>query len=50
VGLLLLVALVFNISSLPYPMWFKIGCLLLIPVALIAGSRMAMRPKIEVTR
>ncbi len=45
VGLLLLVALVFNISKLPYPMWFKIANLLVIPSAAIVGARLAMRRK-----
>jgi len=45
VGLVLLAALVFNISKLPYPMWFKIANLLLIPAAIVAGSRLALRPK-----
>ena len=38
VGLLLLAALVFNISMLPYPKWFKIANLLVIPTAVLAGS------------
>ena len=37
VGLLLLAALVFNISLLPYPMWFKLASLLAIPTAAVAG-------------
>lgn len=43
VGLLLLTALVFNISMLPYPIWFKIANLLAIPTAMIVGSRSAKR-------
>jgi hypothetical protein len=39
VGLLLLAALVLNISMLPYPSWFKIANLVVIPVASVAGSR-----------
>ncbi len=46
VGLLLLLALVFNISKLPYPIWFKLVTLLVVPVAIIAGSRVAGRRKI----
>src|SRR5438309_11764830 len=34
VGLLLLAAVVFNISKLPYPIWFKLVILLVIPTAL----------------
>jgi hypothetical protein len=45
VGLLLLAALAFNISMLPYPTWFKIVNLLVIPIALVAGCRMAIVPK-----
>src|SRR5262245_47437869 len=43
VGLLLLSALVFNVSKLPYPIWFKAVTLLVIPAAAIAGSRVAGR-------
>jgi hypothetical protein len=45
VGLLLLAALVLNISMLPYPIWFKIGNLLAIPAAVVAGSRLSRRHK-----
>lgn len=41
VGLLLLVAVVFNISMLPYPIWFKVASLLATPTALVAGGRLA---------
>jgi len=41
VGLILLAALVLNISMLPYPIWFKIANLLVIPAASVAGSRTA---------
>ena len=40
VGLVLLVMLVFNISILPYPLWFKIATLLLIPMAIVVGGRL----------
>ncbi len=43
VGLLLLAALVLNISMLPYPIWFKVVNLLVIPAAIIAGSRVGGR-------
>ena len=43
VGLLLLAALVFNLLELPYPMWFKIANLLVIPAAIVAGGRLATR-------
>jgi hypothetical protein len=45
VGLLLLSALVFNISKLPYPIWFKAVNLLIVPAAIIAGSRVGGRRK-----
>ena len=47
VGLLLLAALVVNLSMLPYPTWFKIANLLVIPVAVLVGGRLAMRGKAE---
>jgi hypothetical protein len=45
VSLLLLAALVANISMLPYPTWFKIANLLVIPAAIVAGGRLATRNK-----
>jgi hypothetical protein len=45
VGVLLLAALVLNISMLPYPIWFKVVILLVIPVALVAGGRFARSRK-----
>src|SRR5260370_41842422 len=44
-GLLLLAAVVFNISQLPYPNWFKIVILLVIPTAIVLGSRLPIRRK-----
>jgi hypothetical protein len=38
VGLLLLAAAVFNISMLPYPMWFKVTMLIAISLAVAAGA------------
>jgi hypothetical protein len=43
VALILLAALVLNISMLPYPIWFKIANLLAIPAASFAGGRSARR-------
>jgi H+/Cl- antiporter ClcA len=43
VGLLLLAALMFNISKLPYPMWFKVVNLLVIPIAIVLGGRLSIR-------
>ena len=37
IGLLLLAALIFNISKLPYPIWFKIASLIAVPCAIISG-------------
>ena len=44
VGLLTLAALIFNLAMLPYPVWFKVACLVAIPIALNAGSRCCRRP------
>lgn len=38
-GLLLIAAVAFNVSQLPYPMWFKIVSLLVVPAAVALGSR-----------
>jgi hypothetical protein len=43
VSLLLLAGLVLNISTLPYPMWFKIANLLVIPAAIVAAGRLSTR-------
>jgi hypothetical protein len=45
VSLLLLAALAFNIWQLPYPTWFKIVNLLVIPAAIAAGGRLSTRNK-----
>jgi hypothetical protein len=45
VGLLLLAAVVCNISMLPYPIWFKVAILLVIPTAILAGCRRSVRNK-----
>lgn len=45
VGMLLLAALVFNMSMLPYPSWFEIANLIAIPIAVITGSRISLRRK-----
>lgn len=37
VALLIFAALALNLSMLPYPWWFKIGCLVAIPAASVAG-------------
>ncbi|MFO0892381.1 MAG: hypothetical protein U0790_24980 [Isosphaeraceae bacterium] len=43
VGLLLLSALVLNLSMLPYPIWFKAANLVAIPAAIVAGMRLSSR-------
>lgn len=43
VGLFLLAAVAFNVSMLPYPIWFKIVILAAIPTFLLAGGRLAAR-------
>ena len=43
IGLLLLAALIFNLSMLPYPIWFKILNLLAIPAAILLGDRLSIR-------
>ncbi|MEX2318131.1 MAG: hypothetical protein WD669_13315 [Pirellulales bacterium] len=42
-GLLLLTALIFNISMLPYPIWFKIASLIAIPCAIVSGLSLSSR-------
>jgi hypothetical protein len=37
IGVLLLAGLVFNVSMLPYPIWFKIVSLIAIPLAIVSG-------------
>lgn len=39
VGLLLLAAVALNISMLPYPIWFKLANLLVVPIAIFLGGR-----------
>jgi hypothetical protein len=43
VGLLLVAALILNLSMLPYPIWFKVVNLIVIPAAIVAGSRFSGR-------
>jgi hypothetical protein len=37
VGLMILAALTLNLSMLPYPLWFKLGCLVAIPLGIACG-------------
>ncbi len=43
VGLFLLTGVIFNISMLPYPIWFKIASLTVIPIAIVAGFYLSSR-------
>jgi hypothetical protein len=43
VGLLLLAALILNLSMLPYPIWFRTLNLLAIPAAILLGDRSSIR-------
>ncbi len=44
-GLLLLAAVIFNIVQLPYPIWFKLANLVVVPTAIVYGCRLSIRPK-----
>lgn len=37
VGLLLAASVAWNVYMLPYPAWFKIACLIAVPVAVVVG-------------
>jgi hypothetical protein len=43
IGLLLIAAVVFNVSKLPYPTWFKIVILIAVPTASFLGTRFSVR-------
>ncbi len=40
VGALLILAVLFNMSQLPYPLWFEAICLVLIPLGIYCGVRL----------
>jgi len=44
-GIALVLAVAFNLSMLPYPIWFKVGCLLLIPLLALAGAIRRKHPE-----
>jgi hypothetical protein len=46
VGMLLVAAVGFNVSMLPYPLWFKGACLIVIPAACVAGGYWARGPQV----
>ena len=45
IGLLLLVGLVFNVTQLPYSLWFKVAILTAIPLAIGAALLVSARPR-----
>ncbi|MEX0677252.1 MAG: hypothetical protein WD063_09265 [Pirellulales bacterium] len=47
IGLLLVTALVFNISMLPYPVWFKIASLIAVPCAIVSGLYLSSRRNVS---
>lgn len=51
IGAFLLAAVVFNISMLPYPIWFKIACLIAIPCGILLALYLLSRnvPALHVT-
>lgn len=50
IGLLLFAALVFNISMLPYPIWFKVVSVLVIPLASVLGTCLSGSRKSKATK
>lgn len=44
IALLLFAAVAFNVAMLPYPLWFKVGCLLVIPAAASSAIRLTRKP------
>ncbi|HUE74607.1 MAG TPA: hypothetical protein VMP01_27315 [Pirellulaceae bacterium] len=47
VGLLLLAAVLFNMSMLPYPVWFEAANVIVFPLAILLGLRGARRRQAE---
>jgi hypothetical protein len=43
VGLLLFASVAFNVAMLPYPVWFKVACLIAIPIAVVVPIRRRLR-------
>lgn len=43
IGTLLLLAVAFNVSMLPYPLWFKVVVLLIVPAASLLGVWLGRR-------
>ena len=44
-GLLLVAGVGLNISMLPYPIWFKVVIMIVMPIAAFFGGRLAFRPR-----
>jgi len=42
IGLLLLIGAIFNMAMLPYPLWYWILCLVLLPLGIYLGVRFGM--------
>ncbi len=47
-GLLLVAGVGLNISMLPYPIWFKVVIMIVMPFAAFIGGRLAFQPKTRV--
>jgi len=47
VGLLLIWAVVFNVSMLPYALWFKVAVLACVPIACLFGVVLPARPHLK---
>ena len=45
IGLLLLSAAIFNMAMLPYPIWYWILCLILLPLGIYSGVRLGAHKK-----
>ncbi len=43
-GVLLIAGVSLNVSMLPYPIWFKVATMLVVPFAALAGSRLGKSP------
>ena len=42
-GILLVAGVTLNISMLPYPIWFKVVCMIVVPVATLFGAQLALK-------
>jgi hypothetical protein len=46
VGLLLILAVAFNVSMLPYALWFKVSVLACVPIACLLGVALSARSRL----